>query len=309
MKWSEAGQPTFNFYEVAAFGGKGGGSPPPAPDPMATANAQTASNIQTANANADLNRVSQYGPYGQVVYSPAGTTYENGQPITQWAQTTTLSPAEQGLFDTTTEGQQIYGNAAVNELGQASSSLSTPFSANIMQPETNFNNVRDQSLQAGLSMLQPQLNMQQEDLNSQLLNEGVTQGSEAWNNAQRQFGQQENNAYEQNILNAENLTGQAVNQQGSLVNQQGATIQQQMGVRDLPLNEAASMLTGQQVQSPQFSQVPQTNVAPTDVIGATMGAYNAQMQGYQGQVAQNSANMGGLYGLGGAAIVGGAIVI
>lgn len=308
MSWNEGGHWTHSFHEVAAFK-KGGGSPPPAPDPTATANAQTASNIATANANADVNRVNQYGPDGSVTYSLAGMNYINGQPVPTWAQTTTLSPQEQELYNLSRQGQGIYGQAAVDELGRASGTLSQPFNPSIMQPQTNFNNVRDQSIAAGLERIQPQLKMQREDLNSQLLNEGITQGSEAWNNAQRQFGNQVNDAYEQNILNAENLTGQAVNQQGSLINQQGATIQQQMGVRDLPLNEAASMLTGQQVSMPQFSAVPQTNVAPTDVIGATMGGYNAQMQGYNAQVAQNSAAMGGLYGLGGAAIMGGAILI
>ena len=300
MMWSEAGQPTFNFYEVAAFGGgKGGGSPPPPPDPTATANAQTASNVQTAVANAEMNRVNQIGPDGSVTYTPTGLQYIDGQGVPTYTQTTTLSPQEQQIYDLTRQGQIQYGQAATNELGQAANSLSTPFNPG---PPTNYNQIRQQSIDAGMSRIAPQLKMQQEDLNSQLLNEGVTQGSEAWNNAQRQFGNQENDAYMQNILNAENLTGQAVNQTG-------ANIQQQMGVRDLPLNEAAAMLTGQQVSMPQFSSVPQTNVAPTDVIGATMGAYNGQMQGYNARVAQSSANMGGMYGLAGSAIVGGAILI
>ena len=45
-------------------------------------------------------------------------------------------------------------------------------------------------------------------------------------------------------------------------------------------------------------------VAPTDVIGATMGSYNGQLQAYNAQQQAASANMGGLYGLGGSAIMG-----
>jgi hypothetical protein len=49
--------------------GKSAGSPPPAPDPTVTANAQTASNIATARKTAELNRVNQVGPTGSITYS------------------------------------------------------------------------------------------------------------------------------------------------------------------------------------------------------------------------------------------------
>lgn len=44
-------------------------SPPAAPDPVATANAQSASNADTARLNAKLNRVNQYTPWGSLTYS------------------------------------------------------------------------------------------------------------------------------------------------------------------------------------------------------------------------------------------------
>lgn len=49
--------------------GKSAGSPPPAPDPTVTANAQAESNAKTARLQANLNRVDQVTPYGQVRYS------------------------------------------------------------------------------------------------------------------------------------------------------------------------------------------------------------------------------------------------
>jgi len=55
------------------FGGwicyKDSPAPPPAPDPKATADAQTSSNLATAQKNAELNRVNQYTPYGNLTYS------------------------------------------------------------------------------------------------------------------------------------------------------------------------------------------------------------------------------------------------
>lgn len=329
--------------------GKSSPSPPPAPDPVQTAQAQTQSNVQSAVAQSMMNRVNQYGPDGSITYTPTGSYNDGGTEIPLFSQTTSLSPAEQQLYNLTKQAQTEYGQAAVNQIGKAAGQLSSPMTApnagaspwatqqadnalgmaiNSIRPlQTNFDNVRNQSLAAGWSRLNPELKMQQESLNSRLLGQGVTQGSEAWNNAQRQFANQENDAFEQNILNAESLTGQAVQQQGALsmqpiqeaagladvsgnvVNQAGATLQQAGYLRDLPLNEASVLLNGGQVQMPQFQQVPSTNVAPTDVIGATMGSYNGQMQGYNQRVAQQSANQGGMYALGGTALMAGAILI
>jgi hypothetical protein len=49
------------------------GGAPKAPDPQATAQAQTQSNLQTALANAQLNRINQVGPLGNLTYSNTPT--------------------------------------------------------------------------------------------------------------------------------------------------------------------------------------------------------------------------------------------
>lgn len=61
--------------------GKQGASPPAGVDPVALANAQTGSNIQTANALAQLNRVNQTTPWGSTTYTrtPGSPT----APVTQ----------------------------------------------------------------------------------------------------------------------------------------------------------------------------------------------------------------------------------
>lgn len=53
--------------------GGGGGSPPP-PDPVATAQAQTAMNVETARVQNQLNRVNQVGPDGSITYAQAPGT-------------------------------------------------------------------------------------------------------------------------------------------------------------------------------------------------------------------------------------------
>jgi len=54
--------------------GKKTPSPPAAPDPIATANAQAAANKETAIAQSQLNMVDQYTPYGSLVYNQIGNS-------------------------------------------------------------------------------------------------------------------------------------------------------------------------------------------------------------------------------------------
>jgi len=64
--------------------GKSAGSPPPAPDPKITIAAQTEANAETARLQAQLNRVNQVGPTGQITYSQGApavdrTSWENSE--------------------------------------------------------------------------------------------------------------------------------------------------------------------------------------------------------------------------------------
>lgn len=72
--------------------GKSTPAPPAAPDPVATANAQSASNRETAIANAQLNFVNQRGPLGSRTYNQIGT-WADGTP--RFEQTDTLSADQQ----------------------------------------------------------------------------------------------------------------------------------------------------------------------------------------------------------------------
>jgi hypothetical protein len=87
-----------------------------------------------------------------------------------------------------------------------------------------------------------------------------------------------------------------------LLQGRGQAINEILTERASPLNEAAALLTGQQVQAPSFVNTPQTSVAPTDYMQAEAmrqaslnNAFNAKNQAYQTQLA-------GMYQLGSAAI-------
>lgn len=149
---------------------------------------------------------------------------------------------------------------------------------------TDYNAVRQQSIDAANSRLQPQFQQQEDQLRTRLLNSGITEGSEAWNRSYQQMNQAQNDSRQQSILNAENLTGQAINQTGALrqipinelaqassiygnlTNQSGATQGQAITSRQVPLQEAGQVaaLYGAQGQeaSRAAAQAAQSRAIP-----------------------------------------------
>jgi hypothetical protein len=319
--------------------GKSSPSPPPAPDPVATAAAQTASNVETAKTQAALNRTDQYTPQGSITWAQ-----DPNNPL-HYTSTQQYSPSQQQLYNLTNKAQNLYGNTALEQLQRASGVLSSPVSidpstyqsqarsqmagmdnaaAAANQPtNTNFNNVRDQYISSQMGLIQPQLNQQQQVLESKLANQGVAQGSPAYQNAMRDFTNQQSSMYANILANAQTGVGQAIQQQGALQmqpiqaatgygnlagnvsNLTGQAIQQQAALRSQPINEASALLTGQQIQNPQFAGVPQVNMQGTDVLGAygqqqqaLQSIYGNQMQNYASALGGTGALVGTVAGAG-----------
>lgn len=170
--------------------------PPPAPDYAALAKQQGTDNRETAQFNANTNRVDQYGPDGSIVWSRPGqqtgvmgpsvqlnepvaappaeqvmTTpapiwreqgregggyWEEQAPVAAggavvqgsnnspqsvgavddgsgWVQTTSLSPANQRLYDMNKQGQEAFGNVALSAIDRVKNSLGQEFDTSGMQ--------------------------------------------------------------------------------------------------------------------------------------------------------------------------------
>ncbi|MFN8992800.1 MAG: hypothetical protein ACK5X3_03905, partial [Pseudomonadota bacterium] len=148
-----------------------------------------------------------------------------------------------------------------------------------------------------MERLQPQLDRDRAAMENRLANQGIMLGSEAYRNAMNQYEQQ----VADQRLAVVGAAGQEENRMAALRQQR---LQEQLALRGQPINEATALLTGQMVGSPSFVNTPQTNVAPTDYLGAVgmqqaalQNQYNQRMQNYQTQLS-------GLYGLGSAALGG-----
>ena len=251
-------------------------SQPQAPDPTATAAAQTASNVATANANATLNRVNQNTPWGSSTYT-AGTPDANG--TAQWTQNVTLSPAQQALLDSQNRISQSLANTGESQLANVNSALSNPINYNSMTAVNNtpavshlngdygtvqnaiptgdlklvgsagYGNIQDDvrtdnlnalktsvdrtgvtplvggdalgkamtdaqqaSYNQQQSRLDPQYQQQQRELENKLTQQGVMEGSNAWNSVTGQFGRDKTDAYQTAYNNSVGL-GNAAQQQ------------------------------------------------------------------------------------------------
>ena len=98
-------------------------------------------------------------------------------------------------------------------------------------------------------------------------------------------------------------------QQGMFGHDQQArqrAIEESAYLRNLPLNETSALLSGTQIQNPQFGAAPNTAIAGTDYAGLVANNYAGQMNAYNQQVAAQNARTGAIGGmigtLGGAGI-------
>jgi hypothetical protein len=101
------------------------------------------------------------------------------------------------------------------------------------------------------------------------------------------------------------LQSQGFNQAQSQANfqnaQRQAALQEQLALRQLPLNEVAAIMSGAQVQLPQFQAYQGADVAAAPVFAGQQAAGNFAQQNYANQTAAYNAKMGMYGALGGAA--------
>jgi hypothetical protein len=251
---------------------------PAPPDPKDTAQAQAQANSSAAQTQQQLNMVNQVNPYGNLTYSQTGTTKgPNGTKLPQYTATTVLSPQEQAKQE-----QQWKFDGLVNNLGIQQTEKLT----GLLDKPVNLNNEASESrlMELGSKRLDPLFDQRRSATESRLANQGIYKGSEAYDREFSNFGQQENDAYNQLLL-----TGR------------GQAVQEALTERNQPINEITALMSGGQVSQPNFTNTPTASVGAPDVAGLTMDAYKyGPLAQYQAQQSQQNAMMGGLFGLGGA---------
>lgn len=277
--------------------GKSAPSAPAAPDPYATAAAQAEANKETAQAQAELNMINQYTPGGNLEYTQRGVTAD-GTP--QYSVTQTLSDEGQQILDLQNQASINYGQIGNSQLSQVSDTLSTPidFSTLGAAPEAN-QQAWDNAYSALIERNQPQADQQLAALQTQLANQGIGIGSEAWNNELARYSSAQNDY----ALAAQNAAmGQMTQQYDLETAARNQAINEMVSQRQIPLNELSALATGTQIQAPSFGSTPQTSVATTPLADSVYASYNAEQQNYQNALQQQQSQYGALGNLAGAGV-------
>ena len=265
-----------------------------------------------------------------------------------------------------------------------------PSAANFMASRgLDTSNVAAMPINAGMSAqnaimsrLEPQLARQRVSTETQLINQGLRPGSEAYNNAATLLGQQENDQRTQAVLQglgldmsanaqgygqaltsgqfgnqaqaqnfgqgniqqgifnaaqaqnfgqgttaqgtANQAAGQNYTQNFNTAAQNNAAQQQEFAQnmqraafenqarqqrlaeaiqqRQMPLNEISALMSGSQINNPQFQAYQGANIAAAPIAQTMQNAYAGQQNAYNQNVATQNANTAGLFSLGSAAI-------
>lgn len=255
-------------------------SPPQPADPAVVGQQQTATNIGTAIATQRGSMVNQTTPYGDLSFDQTGTHQYtdpvNGSvyDIPTYTASQTYTPTGQAIVDAEAGASLNLAQLAETQSGRLNNLLDTPVKLGNEEVESHL-------FDLGRKRLDPMFAERKEKLNQNLADRGIGMDSDAYSRAMRDFDYGENDAYNQLALTGR---GQAINEQ--------------LTERNQPINEIIGLMSGSQVQQPQFASAPSFNPATTDMAGIYANNFNQKMQNYQ----SSGSDMGGLFALGGTAL-------
>lgn len=316
---------------------------PAPPDYAAAAVEQGKANTNSAIATNFLNQANQVGPNGSLNYTydtAGGYTLPDGTVIPRTTATTTLSPDQQKLYDQNNLMSRNLNDLAIRGIGYVDQASQTPIDqsqlpgmvGSLQQRQfrdgtggEDFTAHRDRITEAMMQRMQPNIDRQREQMRTQLANQGITQGSEAYGTEQHQFqqgvndqriaallaGDQEQQMYwdqEQRGLNNYNQAQEGNFAQGlasgQFTNQaRSQAIQEADYFKNQPLNMLNSLRTGGQTQMPVFGNVSAgSSIAPAPTYAAVNDSYTAALEKYRTDSSAWANMLSGITGVGGAAV-------
>jgi hypothetical protein len=257
---------------------------PQPPDPQTTSAAQTATSVETALANQHLQNMNQVGPDGSTTFATTGQTSFTDPYTKQTYQlpnvtkTTTLSPTGQAIHDAGNQTQLNLANLGKSQSSYLQELLAKPYDGSNAATESRL-------MELGRSRLDPVMAQRTEQLRTSLANQGIAQGSAAYDHAMNLDNQSKNDAYNQLLLTGHNQA-----------------YQEGYANYTNPVNIINSLQSGSQVQMPQFTQIAQPQIATTDNAGLINSNYQAQVANANAQYGAAQSTIGGLFGLGASAL-------
>lgn len=255
-----------------------GKAPDPTP-PKETSAATTGTNVSTAIANAFLTNPNEITSDGTKTTDVTGS-YQMTDPYTgqtytvpTFTTTQTLSPEQQAIKDQQDAASLNLATLGADQSAFLNQYMNEPFFYSPGEYEGWALNLYD-------NLNSDKMASNEEALRTQLANQGIGIGSEAYDDAMR-------NLY----------SGQQTSRDQFLLDAYGTGMQTALTERNQPLNEIGALLSGGQVSQPDFlSGVNISGINGTD-NGAIISNYDNQLMN---QWAQNQAAIGSaISGIGG----------
>lgn len=287
-------------------------SPPPAPDYAGAAREQGVANVEAARTSARLSNPNIIGPLGTQT-----VTYEGDTPTVRQ----TLTPESQATLEAQQQVDKQLAQLGLQGIGSVRNVLTSPFASQTESLNTTFDlsglprapvNAGTTAQEAILARLEPSITRSRAALETQLANQGIARGSEAYTGAMSQQTQQENDLRSQAALQGIGID-QAARQQAAAERQAAMTfenqaraqaLQRELALRGQPLNEVIGLMGGSQLMMPQFQGYSGAQAAPAPIFGAAQAQGAADMQRFGIEQAGLNAQMGGLGSLAGSGLMG-----
>lgn len=289
------------------MGKKSGPPPPPAPDPRATASAQTASNVATAVANTRMQNADEVSPLGNVRYEVMGyETVSDGMggthQVPKYRRVSEYTPEQMGLLRQEQEADKLLNQLAIDQTKRINDTLSEPINLEgLPDAPGDMEAYRSSIEDAMLSRLNPQIDRERSALETQLVNQGLVRGSEAFNEALDEARRQSNDLRVQAHL----ASGSEAREQGAFqaTNRERA-LQERLMTRNQPINEIGALLGTGQVSLPQFTPFRPSSMSETPYGQYVYQGYGQQLDAWKTQQQMRAQNNAGMFGLG-SALIGG----
>lgn len=238
--------------------------------------------------------MNQNTPYGSLTYEQTGT-----KAAPKWESTINLTPEQQQILDSQNRQGIAMNQLGEQQIGRIGESVASPYSygeiQNALPMESDIMQASTRAEEALMSRLNPQFARQEEALRTRLINQGIGQGSQAYQREMEAFGQQQNDARTQAILAGQQYGGTAQNQ---ALQRRLQEIEEYNAQRNAPLNEYIGLTSGTQITNPQFSSGGNQGINSFDIAGAMRDDYSNRQAAANNQ----SSAMTNMFGMGGAAL-------
>lgn len=333
-------------------------SSPAPPDYTGAAQAQGQSSLENTELQTVANRPDVSTPFGTTSWSET-PTYDpvTNTEVGQWSQNTTLDPQSQAAIESQLNILQGKSGLAENDISQVQDSLGNPINYSGVSPlattpnqpgvtgsintgnlspiNQNPQDYNKQAIDASWgefeNQMEPQFTLQSQQLDTQLQNQGLKPGDQAYDSAMKQLELNQNNARtnaslgatSQGLSEASTLQGMNLASEGQQFNQNQAEAgfentaaaqqanenlayagytdqlsQEQLSQleqeREMPLNEMNAILNGTQVQMPNGGAMGSAGAAqPTNYLSAANSSYGAALDAANASNQQTAGEVGG----------------